>query len=276
MKTKARIKRFNVIDRGFHLSLMITFLLQTATGFSRLYIGTLWGRKVNAVVGGYEGSLAIHKWVGVAMIVGFILHSIYLLIRIDWRTPLKSFFGEDSLVPNLTDLKQFGRQVRWFFGLGPRPRFNRWTYWEKFDYWAVYWGLPLLAVTGLMLMYPLTTCRLLPGWSLNIAALFHRAEAILAVTYIFIVHFFVGHLRPSSFPMNEAMFAGTVPLEEALEEKPAWVARLRSEGRVDEQGPASPRRWYRVAYFVFGYAALSCGVYFLINGILYARHISLH
>jgi cytochrome b subunit of formate dehydrogenase len=276
MKTKMRIKRFNVIDRAFHLALMLTFLLQTATGFSRLYIGTGWGRKVGAVFGGYENALIIHQWVGVVMIVGFILHTAYLLTRINWRAPWKSFFGETSLIPNLNDFKQFGQQVRWFFGLGPAPRFNRWTYWEKFDYWAVYWGLPLLAVTGLMLMYPLTTSDFLPGWSLNIAALLHRAEAVLAASYIFIVHFFVGHLRPSSFPMNEAMFAGSVPLEEAAREKPAWVARLRSEEAVDDEGPAPPKRWYRVAYFVFGYAALSCGVYFLINGILYARYINLH
>ena len=206
-----RIRRFTVVHRLFHVFLMLTFLLQTATGFSRLYITTAWGRKINAVLGGYDTSLVIHKWAGVLMIFGFLVHTVYLLGRIDWKTPLRSIFGPDSLVPNLTDLKQFGQQVRWFFGLGPAPRFNRWTYWEKFDYWAVYWGLPLLAVTGLMLMYPIASSRYLPGWALNIVALLHRAEAVLAVTYIFIVHFFIGHLRPSSFPMNEAMFSGSVP-----------------------------------------------------------------
>ena len=133
---------------------MITFLLQTATGFSRLYITTAWGKKINAVFGGYDTSLLIHKWVGVVMMVGFVIHTVYLLTRIDWRTPVKSIFGPDSLVPNLADLKQFGQRVLWFFGLGSHPRFDRWTYWEKFDYWAVYWGLPLLAITGVMLMYP--------------------------------------------------------------------------------------------------------------------------
>ena len=101
-------------------------------------------------------------------------------------------------------------------------------------------GAALLAATGLMLMYPLATSRILPGWSLNIAALLHEAEAILAVTYIFIVHFFIGHLRPSSFPMNEAMFAGSIPLEAAVEEKPAWVARLRSERRMPEEARPPP------------------------------------
>jgi hypothetical protein len=85
--------------------------------------------------------------------------------------------------------------------------------------------VPLLAVTGSMLIYPQTTSKMLPGWSLNVAALLHRAEAILAITYTFIVHFFVGHIRPSSLPMNEAMFSGSVEIEDAKEEKPAWVER---------------------------------------------------
>ena len=94
-----------------------------------------------------------------------------------------------------------------------------------------WWQMPL-AVTGLMLMYPIASSRFFPGWALNIASLLHRAEALLAVTYIFIVHFFIGHLRPSSFPMNEAMFSGSVPMEEAIEEKPAWVERIQGEGRL--------------------------------------------
>jgi cytochrome b subunit of formate dehydrogenase len=271
-----RIKRFSVIERLFHLLLMITFMLQTATGFSRLYITTAWGRKINALFGGYETALTIHIWVGVIMMAVFVLHTVYLLTRINWRAPLKSVFGEDSLVPNLADLKHFGQRLRWFFGLGAPPRFDRWTYWEKFDYWAVYWGLPLLAITGLMLMYPLATSRLLPGWSLNIAALLHRAEAILAAAYIFIVHFFIGHLRPFSFPMNEAMFSGSVPLEEAIEEKPAWVERLQGTSGLGEAGALAPAAWYRVLYFLFGYSVVIFGVYLLINGFLYAGQVSLH
>jgi len=116
----------------------------------------------------------------------------------------------------------------------------------------------------------------MPGWTLNVAALFHRAEALLAVSYIFLVHFFIGHFRPFSFPMNEAMFSGNVALEEAMEEKPAWVERLKEEGRLELASPKPPSRWYRVLYFSFGYTALACGLYLLINGIVYSRYIRLH
>ena len=162
------------------------------------------------------------------------------------------------------------------FRLGSPPKLDRWAYWEKFDYWAVFWGLPLLAVTGVMLKYPVLTTKIMPGWLLNIAALLHRAEAILAASFIFIVHFFIGHLRPFSFPMNEAMFSGSVHLEEAQEEKPAWVDRLKQEGKLENNMAKPPALWYRVLYFLFGYTALGFGLYILINGIIYGRYIQLH
>jgi len=276
MMSTMRIKRFNTLDRVFHVSLMLTFLVQSATGFSRLFITTSWGKSMTDVFGGYETSYLIHQRVGVLMIAGFLLHLVYLFSKVNWREPKKSFFGPDSLVPNLEDARHVGQRLRWFLGLGPPPKLDRWAYWEKFDYWAVFWGLPLLAVTGLMLMYPLLASDLLPGWVLNIAVLLHRAEAILAVSYIFIVHFFIGHLRPFSFPMNEAMFAGSVSIEEAMEEKPRWVERLRGEGRLELAMAAKPAPWYRILYFVFGYAALFFGIYLLINGIIYSQNIRLH
>ena len=79
----------------------------------------------------------------------------------------------------------------------------------------------------------------------------HRAEAILAASYIFIVHFFIGHLRPSSFPMNEAMFSGSVTLEEAMEEKPVWVERLKSEGKLELANPKPPAPLVQGTLFCF-------------------------
>jgi len=276
MTATTRIKRFSIADRLFHLFLMLTFMIQTATGFGRLFISTKWGKQISAVFGGYDSSLLVHKWVGVLMVVGFLVHTVYLLARVDWKNPAKSIFGPDSLVPNFQDFKDFGRRVKWLFGLGPKPALNRWTYWEKFDYWAVYWGLPLLAITGLMLMAPLLTSRFLPGWALNIAVLLHRAEAILAITYIFIVHFFIGHFRPTSFPMNEAMFSGSVSMDEVQEEKSAWIDRLRHRGVLETSAATVPATWFRVIYFVFGYVMVIIGVYLLINGLINSRYIILH
>ena len=276
MAQTIRIKRFNIFDRVFHLFLILTFLIQTATGFSRLFFPTTWGKNLNAIFGGYNTSILIHKWVGVLMIFGFIIHTLYLFTRINWKDLKTSLLGPDSMIPNFLDLKHLYQRVLWFFGVGSPPKIGRWAYWEKFDYWAVYWGMPLLAVTGIMLMYPIIASRFVPGWALNIAVLLHRAEAILAITYIFIVHFFVGHLRPSSFPMNEAMFAGSISMEEIEEERPAWLDQLKNEGRFETAKVAPPSLLYKVIYYIFGYSALVFGVYLLINGIMYSPYIKLH
>jgi cytochrome b subunit of formate dehydrogenase len=276
MMPTTRIKRFSILDRCFHLFLILTFLIQSATGFSRLFFPTAWGKTLNTAFGGYDTSILIHKWVGILMIWGFVFHTIYLLTRIDWKNIGTSLFGPDSLIPNFHDVKHLWQRILWFFGIGSRPEMGRWAYWEKFDYWAVYWGMPLLAITGVMLMYPIVASSYVPGWTLNIAVLLHRAEAILAVSYIFIVHFYVGHLRPSSFPMNEAMFAGSITLEELEEEKPAWLKRLKAYGKFEEAKAKPPSRLYKIIYFIFGYAALGFGVYLLVNGILYSSYITLH
>jgi cytochrome b subunit of formate dehydrogenase len=276
MTQPLRIKRFSKVDRVFHLCLVVTFLIQAATGFGRMYVAAGWGRRVCNLFGGYENASLVHHWVGGVMMAGFAIHVLYLLSRIRWNALWQSLFGPDSLVPNLQDVRHLWQRLWWFLGLGHPPKLDRWAYWEKFDYWAVFWGMPLLAITGVMMMYPFWTSQYLPGWSLNIAALLHRAEAILAVSYIFIVHFFVGHLRRTSFPMNQAMFSGSVLLEEAQDEKPAWVERLRKEGRLETVAAKAPALWYKVIYFVFGYVALAAGVYLLIMGIAFSGQVRLH
>lgn len=218
----------------------------------------------------------IHRICAVMTFGYFFFYLLHVGYRILIKKEKSLLWGPDSMIPQPEDLRLIVKQFRWFFFLGEKPQFDHWAYWEKFDYWAVFWGMPLLAITGLMLMYPLLTSRVLPGWTLNVVALLHRAEAILAISYIFIVHFFIGHLRPSSFPMNEAMFLGTVPLEEAMEEKPRWVERLKKEGKLELANPKPPARWYRITYFVFGYMAIGFGIYLLINGIIYSRYIRLH
>ncbi|MEK6195808.1 MAG: cytochrome C, partial [Deltaproteobacteria bacterium] len=80
---------------------MITFLIQAGTGFGRLFITTDFGSSLSLLFGGYKTAIVIHFWVGVLMIAGFGVHTIYMLSKIDWKHPIESILGPDSLVPNL-------------------------------------------------------------------------------------------------------------------------------------------------------------------------------
>ena len=124
--------------------------------------------------------------------------------------------------------------LKWFVGLGPRPAYGRWTYWEKFDYFAVFWGIAVIGSTGLTLWFPVFFTRFIPGSFLNVATIVHSDEALLATGFIFTVHFFNTHLRPEKFPMDITVFTGRMPLEEFKRDKPREYEALVANGKLEE------------------------------------------
>ncbi len=135
---------------------------------------------------------------------------------------------------NKQDIRDFIGTVKWFMGRGPRPLYGRWTYWEKFDYMAVFWGVAVIGLSGLILWFPEIFTSVLPGWMINVAQIIHSDEALLAVGFIFTIHFFNTHLRPESFPMDTVIFTGHVPLEEYKADRPREFAELEESGKLED------------------------------------------
>ena len=259
-----RIMRFSPVQRIFHALLMLCFLWLSATGVARLYPNTTFGNSLGALFGGYEGSLAAHKIGGVVLLSLFVAHLAYLA-----AVGRCSLSGPDSLLPRRSDAVHFVQHVKWMLGFGPLPRFERWGYWEKFDYWAVFWGMAIIGGTGLILMFPVNAAAIMDGQWINVARWVHRLEALLAMGHIFVIHFFIGHLRPASFPMDKTIFEGSTDIRRLRHEKAAWIERLRDQGRMAEvqAGPPSPA--LRISAFILGYLAVAAGVYLLISGLRY-------
>jgi cytochrome b subunit of formate dehydrogenase len=274
VETRTRIKRFTPIQQLFHLLLIVTFLIQGSTGLARMFIETSWGKTVAWVFGGYEACRTIHIYVGILMLCGFALHGIYLLFKINWKRFPESLFSPDSLMLRPKDAKDFLQHVGWFFGISQAPQFDRWGYWEKFDYWAVFWGIPVLGLTGLVLAYPLSATKVMPGWFLNLAFWIHRIEALLAMGHVFIIHFFIGHLRRHNFPMDRTMFEGSADLEATRHERPAWLTRLEQAGELERQLVPETGVARRAVYYIVGYLALVCGVFLLVGGLLNSPYIT--
>ena len=176
---------------------------------------------------------------------------------------------KDSMLPNLQDGKELWANLRWFFGRGERPQYGRFTYWEKFDYFAVFWGVFVIGGTGLILWFPTFFTRFMPGWSVNVATIIHSDEALLATAFIFTIHFFNTHFRPDKFPMDPVIFTGRVAMDELEHDKPGEYADLMAspDAKTRMAGPVSKRRmkWIRV----FGFTAVAVGLS-LVGLIIYA------
>ena len=104
------------------------------------------------------------------------------------------------MVANWKDVKDLFGHMRWFLGLGPKPQFERYAYWEKFDYWAVFWGMIVIGFSGYAMWFAPFFAHFLPGWALNAVLVIHSEEGLLAILFIFSIHFVNTHLRPDSFP----------------------------------------------------------------------------
>ena len=165
------------------------------------------------------------------------------------------------MVPQPQDVIDIWRNFKWFVGRGPRPQFDRWTYWEKFDYWAVFWGMFIIGGSGLLLWFPVFFSKFLPGWMFNIAALVHGEEALLAVGFIFTIHFFNGHLRPEKFPMDTVIFTGRISEHELKDERARRVRRA-SSARAGSRRRKRRRRRAESQWFgwVVGGTALVLGI----------------
>ncbi len=212
-------------------------------------------------MGGFQGAALIHRISAVIMTVLFVGHIVRVFVRAfmaeDW---LAYFWGPYSMVPNLKDGQDIVGMFKWFFGKGPRPQFDRYTYWEKFDYWAVFWGMFIIGGSGFMLWFPVFFSQFLPGWVFNIAMIVHGEEALLAVGFIFTIHFFNGHLRPEKFPMDMVFFTGVVSEHELKDERPVEYARLVEQGRLQQLEAPAPKRESLLFGRILGTAGVVLGL----------------
>jgi cytochrome b subunit of formate dehydrogenase len=236
------VRRFDRYHRVSHLLLMASFLGLAGTGLPLLFSDAGWAWYLSRFWGGFEAASFLHRVFAVLLIGVFVGHIGRLVHRAYVRKDYSMFWGPSSMVPQPRDLAEMAQHFRWFVGKGPRPRFDHFTYWEKFDYWAVFWGMFVIGGSGLMLWFPTFFSLFLPGWVFNVALVVHAEEALLAVGFIFTIHFFNGHLRPEKFPMDLVIFTGRVPREEIEHDRPAEAARLGRAGLgALEVPPPAPR-----------------------------------
>jgi cytochrome b subunit of formate dehydrogenase len=253
--------RFSPIERVLHLMVIVSFFGLVMTGVPLHFSHEPWAAFIIRLHGGVESAGTIHRLCAIITFAYFLTHVGTILRRLVLGPDRKRLlWGPDSMVPQPKDLRDLTQMLRWFVGLGPAPRFDRFSYLEKFDYWAVFWGIAVIGGSGLLLWFPEFFARWLPGWIFNVATIVHGDEALLALVFIFTIHFFNGQLRPDKFPLDLVIFTGRATTEYMEDEHPLEVERLGQTGEIETRVAPPPPRGLQVAAAVFGAGAIVIGL----------------
>lgn len=256
--------RFSLAQRYLHGAIALTFLGLALTGLPLRFSHASWALSFAKSVGGFGTILFFHKVSAFLLTVAFLIHVANLMYRVVFRREFSLVWGPSSMVPRLKDITDFIGNMKWFLWLGPKPKFDRYAYWDKVDYWAVFWGMGIIGLSGYAMWFPQFFVKFIPGSWLNIALLIHGEEAILAVGFIFTIHYFNTHLRPQNFPMDLTIFTGRQTEQELKERHPEEYARLVAEGKLESLAAPEPPLWLKNFARIVGGLAVIAGLIMLV------------
>ena len=253
-------RRWSAAWRLAHLVFVLSVMTLIVTGLPLLYPTAPWAKLLEAASGGPGVAGLAHRIAAVIMTAIFLGHLVYAALHLGRIWKSFKWFGPYSLLPNWQDAKDFLAMNKWFFGLAPRPRFDHWNYLQKIDYWGPFWGIAILAGTGLMLWFAPLTAAYLPGWAINAATVAHGEDALFATLYLFTIHYFVNHWRPDKFPLDIVIFTGSMPLEEFKREYALEYERLEARGELERYLVEVPSRPMTLGSQILGFALVAVGV----------------
>jgi formate dehydrogenase subunit gamma len=223
-----RFERFSLNQRIQHILLFSSLILLVITGFPLKYPEVEWLGAIYYLTGGPVGARIIHRIAAVVMLLVFVYHNIYIFHLVyRGKIGLKEIL---LMVPSPKDVKDLIKNIRYFVGLSTeRPNFDRFSYIEKFDYWAVYWGMFIMGISGMVLWFPEFCTQFVKLDIIRIAYIAHSDEALLAFLAISCWHMYNVHLCPRHFPMNRVWYKGWITREQMLEEHPLEYERKLEE-----------------------------------------------
>lgn len=206
-----------------HQLLIVCFTTLIITGMPLRFASTRGAQIVISAVGGPTVAGWLHRLAAAGMILLSLWHVAYLFRR--WLAGSINL----AMLPSWSDLRDCLHLTAYFLGRrDDRPRYGRYSFIEKFEYWAVVWGSLIMIGSGLVLWFPVSAARLVPGVWLEVAKVIHGYEALLAGLSILIWHMYHAHLSAEFFPMNRVWLTGTMTEEEMEEHHPRELEAIRA------------------------------------------------
>ncbi len=246
--------RFSLSDRWEHWVQAVSFTVLAITGLVQKYAFANVSEALIAAMGGIESVRIIHRAAAVILMLAVVYHVGTLGYKLFVRRV------RPTIVPGLQDVRAAWQTLMYNLGRsGQKPQQGRYTFEEKFEYWALVWGTAVMILTGFMMWNPIATAQFFPGQFIPAAKAAHGGEALLAVLAVIVWHMYSVHIKH----FNRSMFSGYISEEEMLEEHPLELADLKAgvaDRSVSPQELNRRRQVYLPVYLVIA-AVLLFGIY---------------
>jgi len=244
--------RFTANQRFQHIILAFSVIVLVLTGMPLKFHDTFWAPYLYSLFGGIKLAPIFHRIAGTTLILLFTYHIGYLVynfycveivpMKKKGELTLKNLIitiANQPLMPNLKDAKDLIATLKHLFFLtAKRPEGAEFTWKEKFDYWAPFWGIVVIGSSGIIMWGQDLATKILPGAVINFALIAHSDEALLAALFLFIWHWYNVHFSTSVFPMGTAFLTGYLTEDLMVEEHyEYYVEVMKSEGYESEIRP---------------------------------------
>jgi cytochrome b subunit of formate dehydrogenase len=227
-ETGGQVSRMNLSFRIAHWGVILSFPTLVFTGFALKYPEAWWARPLLL----WEGHIAfrglVHRSAAIVLIAATVYHVIHLAVNRRDRLFLK------AMLPQFKDATDLVRVFAYNLGLTKvEPRFAKFSYAEKVEYWAFMWGTVVMTVSGFLLWFNNFTLRHFPKWVSDAATAVHYYEALLATFSILLWHFYMVIFDPLVYPMDMAWLNGKVPADHYRHSRPEYLRALERAHLVE-------------------------------------------
>ena len=213
--TAEYVVRFSTWARVQHAAIIVLFGLLLVTGMPQKWPTADLSLRVVDAMGGIFAARWLHRAVGVVFSVLVVAH---LGVAI---SGLLTGRMRPSMLLSRKDFQDAINNLKYYAGYIPTaPRFGRFDYRQKFEYWGLIFGSLVMVATGFILIYPITVASLLPAELIPAAKVMHSYEALFAFLIVLVWHIIGAHLAPESFPMDTSIFTGKSRKDKLRHEHP--------------------------------------------------------
>jgi formate dehydrogenase subunit gamma len=230
MSTTREFRRFSSIQRTEHFAMMSLFIVLALTGMPQKFYDHAWASTLIGWLGGVDFARSLHRACGLLFSLLVVVHLTRMVAGVMiGRLPL-------TMVPTRQDFRDAIQTLRYYFGVSDRqPRFDRFDYRQKFEYWGLLLGAGIVVGTGLVLLYPIAVTRWLPGEFVPAAQVAHSNEGLMAFLVVVVWHIYNAHLNPDVFPFDKTIFTGRISEERMRHEHPLEYERVLQDERAPGQ-----------------------------------------